>query len=74
MAKPVIKHNPKASQVLDDLEKYLEFCRDYGFRYNESDLYNFKAYAYQQFSKYQQGKTAKNMWVEDSRKFGRPIE
>ena len=45
MAKPVIKPNPKTTQILDDLEKFLNFCVDYGYRYNESDLYNFKSYA-----------------------------
>lgn len=73
MAKPNIKHNPRASQTLNDLERFLEFCRDYGYRYNENDLYNFKSYAYQQYNKFAQGKTAKNMWVEDSRRFGRPL-
>jgi hypothetical protein len=48
---------------------FLEFCQDYGYRYNESDLYNFKSYAWQQFNKWHAGKNAKNMWNEDSRRF-----
>jgi hypothetical protein len=48
---------------------FLEFCQDYGYRYNESDLYNFKSYAWQQFTKYSTGKNAKNMWWEDARRF-----
>jgi hypothetical protein len=68
MAKPVIKHNPKVTAVFDDLEKFLDFCRDYGYRYNEGDLYNFKSYAYQQYSKYAQGKNAKDMWIQDNRR------
>ena len=67
MAKPVIKPNPKTTQILDDLEKFLNFCVDYGYRYNESDLYNFKSYAWQQYNKYSQGKNAKDMWVQDAR-------
>lgn len=67
MAKPVIKPNAKTSQILDDLESYLEFCRDFGYRYNEADLYNFKSYAYQQYNKFVQGKNAKDMWVQDHR-------
>ena len=67
MAKPVIKPNAKTSQILDDLESYLEFCRDFGYRYNEADLYNFKSYAYQQYNKFVQGKNAKDMWVQDNR-------
>jgi hypothetical protein len=68
MAKPNIQHNPKVAAIFDDLEKFLDFCRDYGYRYNETDLYNWKSYAYQQFMKLQQGKSAKNMWMQDSRR------
>jgi hypothetical protein len=65
MAKPQLKSNPRVREIFEDLEKFLEFCQDYGYRYNEADLYNFKAYAWQQFTKYAQGKNAKNMWTED---------
>lgn len=69
MAKFNIKPNPRALQTLEDLSRFLDFCRDYGYRYNEADLYNFKAYAWQQYNKFSQGKNAKNMWDEDSRRF-----
>jgi hypothetical protein len=66
MGKPTFKPNPRVAQVFDDLENYLEFCQDYGYRYNEADLYNWKSYAYQQFNKYSQGKFAKDMWIQDA--------
>jgi hypothetical protein len=69
MAKPIIKPNARVAEIFDDLEKFLAFCQDYGYRYNESDLYNFKSYAWQQFNKFTQGKNAKNMWGEDLRRF-----
>ena len=69
MAKPIIKPNARVAEIFDDLEKFLAFCQDYGYRYNESDLYNFKSYAWQQFNKFTQGKNAKNMWSEDLRRF-----
>ena len=69
MAKPTIKSNPRVTEIYEDLEKYLEFCQDFGYRYNEADLYNFKSYAFQQFNKYMQGKNAKSMWWEDARRF-----
>jgi hypothetical protein len=69
MAKPTFKPNPRVAEIFDDLDKFLEFCQEYGYRYNESDLYNFKSYAWQQYSKYSQGKNAKNMWWEDARRF-----
>ena len=69
MAKITYKSNPRVIEIQDDLEKLLEFCQDYGYRYNEADLYNFKSYAWQQFNKYSQGKNAKSMWDEDTRRF-----
>jgi hypothetical protein len=73
MGKREYRPNPRALAVLEDLSKFLEFCQDYGYRYNEGDLYNFKAYAWQQYNKFIQGKNAKNMWVEDARRLGRNI-
>jgi len=69
MARQSTKVNPKTIQIFEDLERFLEFCRDYGYRYNESDLGNWKSYAYQQYSKFVQGKTVKDMWEEDAAKF-----
>jgi hypothetical protein len=69
MAKPTFNHNPRVNAIFEDLERFLEFCQDFGYRYNENDLYNFKSYAWQQFNKWHQGKNAKNMWSEDGRRF-----
>jgi hypothetical protein len=69
MAKQKFVSNPKVQSIFEDLEKFTEFCQDYGYKYNESDLYNWKSYAFQQFSKVQQGKPAKDMWSEDARRF-----
>ena len=69
MAKPIIKHNPRITEIFDELDKLREFCQDFGYRFNEADLHNFKSYAWQQYNKYIQGKNAKNMWTEDLRRF-----
>ena len=69
MAKPNIRPNNRVIEIFDDLDKFQEFCQDYGYRYNEADLYNFKSYAWQQYNKYSSGKHAKNMWDEDTRRF-----
>lgn len=74
MAKVAVKSNPRVQEIFDDLEKLRDFCVDYGYRFNEADLHNFKSYAWQQYSKYSQGKNAKDMWIEDARKMGRIIE
>ena len=68
MAKQTFTPNPRVHQIFDDLEAFLEFCRSYGYRYNEADLYNWKSYAYQQFSKCQNGKTTKDMWSVDTKR------
>ena len=69
MGKREYRPNPRALAIMEDLDNFREFCVDYGYRYNEGDLYNFKSYAWQQYNKYIQGKNAKNMWVEDSKRF-----
>ena len=73
MGKPAMQVNPKAHAALEDLDKLLEFCRSYGYRYNEADLYNFKSYVWQQYSKFTQGKNARDMWSEDGRRLNRNI-
>ena len=69
MGKREYRPNPRALALMEDLDLFREFCVDYGYRYNESDLYNFKDYAWQQYNKFTQGKNAKNMWEEDTRRF-----
>jgi len=69
MGKPLFKPNPRSNQVWEDLNRYLNFCRDYGYRYDPADLYNNKNYAYQQYRKLEAGKEPKDMWIEDSRRF-----
>jgi len=55
------------NQIFDDLEKYLEFCVEYGYKYNEKELYDPKSYVFRQFSKCMSGKPAKNNWELDAK-------
>ena len=73
MGKREYRPNPRALAIMEDLDLFRDFCVDFGYRFNEGDLYNFKAYAWQQYNKFIQGKNAKNMWVEDARRLGRNI-
>lgn len=65
MAKITYQPNPRVKQIFEDLEKYLEFCKDFGYKYDEADLYSNKSYVYRQFTKNVTGKSAKNMWEVD---------
>ena len=69
MKRLYIQSSTVVTQIFEELERFQEFCQDYGYRYNEADLRNFKSYAWQQYSKYTQGKNAKDMWLEDARRF-----
>lgn len=61
--------NPKVKTIFDDLDKYREFCRDYGYPFNEADLYNTRSYSYRQYQKLLSGKRVKNQWEFDLARF-----
>lgn len=56
------------NKIFDDLDKYLWFCKDFGYKFNEMDLYNNKSYVYRQYSKFESGKEVKDMWAIDAGK------
>lgn len=56
-------------KIFDDLDSYKEFCRNYGYVFNESDLYNNKCYTWRQYQKFISGKEVKNNWEVDLEKF-----
>lgn len=68
MSKPNVQSNPKVNQIFDDLEKYREFCVDYGYKFDEATLYDMRSYAFQQYTKYIGNKNFKNQWADDARK------
>lgn len=57
------------NQIFNDLDKYRSFCREFGYRFNEADLYNQKNYVFRQFQKFITGKPVKNQWELDLVKF-----
>ena len=62
MAKPQVQSNPRVNQIFEDLEKYLAFCQDYGYKFDESTLYDMRSFAYRQYQKHAANKPAKNNW------------
>jgi hypothetical protein len=67
MAKPEIKSNPRVKQIFEDLEKFLNFCKDYGYVFDEKELYSNKSYTYRQFNKFLAGKPVKDNWSIDTK-------
>ena len=65
MANNTTKTNTQINQVFNDLDKYRNFCRDYGYRFNEVDLYDNKNFIFRQFQKFIAGKPVKNQWEID---------
>lgn len=64
MGKQHFEKNPKVTAIFDDLEKYCDFCKDFGYKINESDLYDNKSYVYRQYLKFTTGKQAKDNWAD----------
>ena len=61
------KMNPRVKHIFEDLEKYLDFCKEFGYRFDEADLYKDRSYVWRQYSKLLAGKPVKNMWGENSK-------
>jgi hypothetical protein len=67
MAKPTFESNPRVQHIFKDLEKYKEFCVDFGYKFDEATLYDMRNYVYRQHSKQLSGKYPRNIWDEDTR-------
>ncbi len=63
------KTTARVTQIFDDLAKYLLFCQNYGFVYNEADLYNTRIYSFRQFQKTLMGKQVRSQWEVDLARF-----
>lgn len=70
MAKNQFTVNPKVHQIFDDLDKYRDFCVSYGYKFDESALYDMRNYTFQQYSKYSSRKNFKDQWGDDERRLG----
>jgi hypothetical protein len=64
---------PEVSQIFDDLEVYHQFCRDYGYVYDEKHLYNERS-PYNEFLKMKKGREPWDQWRSPRRErnFNRP--
>jgi len=67
MAKQTFQPNPRVHQIFEDLEKYLNFCVQFGYKFDESDLYSNKSYVFRQYTKFITGKPVKDNWEIDGK-------
>ena len=67
MAKPTFQPNPRVRQIFEDLEKYRDFCVEYGYVFDEAHLYDMKQFSYRQHTKQLAGKQPKNNWLDNAR-------
>jgi hypothetical protein len=51
-------------QLFDDLDKYKEFCVDFGYKFDEATLYDMRNYVYRQHNKQMAGKPVKDNWAD----------
>lgn len=65
--------NPVVKKVFDDLDRYRDFCIAFGYRFDESDLYNHKSNNYRSFQRALSGKPIRNQWAIDYEKYKQNI-
>ena len=65
-----LQMKPEVSQIYEDLESLRTFCVNYGYIFDERDLYNERSVTYQDFMRKRDGKYVRNRWFQkdDDRK------
>ena len=59
--KKYLRLKPEVRDIFDDLDEYLKFCRNYGYPYDEKDLYNERT-AYGELLKLKRGREPWDQW------------
>jgi hypothetical protein len=57
------------NQIFNDLDRYRNFCVEFGYRFNEADLYNTRSWNYKQFQRMLTGQRPRNQWEIDYAKY-----
>lgn len=65
MANKVKSNTQIVNQIFDDLDNLRNFCRDYGYRFDERDLYNSRSNVYRLYQRHASGKQVRNQWEVD---------
>jgi hypothetical protein len=64
-----IKKTISINQIFNDLDRYRNFCVEFGYRFNEADLYNIRSWNYRQFQRMLEGYRPRNQWEIDYAKY-----
>jgi hypothetical protein len=64
-----LNNKSNVNQIFNDLDLYRNFCREYGYRFDERDLYSSQSYVWRQHQKALTGKTVKDQWEVDRIRF-----
>jgi hypothetical protein len=57
---------PDINKIFDDLDSYRDFCREFGYVFDEKHLYDPRT-SYSQYERYKKGQRITNNWKEDRR-------
>ncbi len=59
--KKYLRIKPEVQQIFDELDAYRQFCRDYGYVFDERDLYKDRN-GYAEFNKMRRGREPWDQW------------
>lgn len=57
-----LRMKPEVNDIFEDLENFEKFCKNYGYFYDESHLYNERQPAYAEFVKFCKGREPWDQW------------
>lgn len=60
--KKYLTMKPEVAKIFEDLENYRNFCVDFGYKFNEADLYNDKS-EYGEYLRFVKGKSVRDNWT-----------
>jgi hypothetical protein len=69
-----LNNKSNVNQIFNDLDLYRNFCRDYGYKFDERDLYSGQSYVWRQYQKSLAGKPVKDQWEVDRLRFKEQAE
>jgi len=69
-----LNNKSNVNQIFNDLELYRDFCREYGYKFDERDLYSGQSYVWRQYQKSLAGKPVKDQWEVDRIRFKEQAE